>query len=97
MEVSCRGCNDWIKLIPYVLFGYREISHKSNGYLPFELLYGQRYEETVRYDQRDLISKHQRQQSVLSHIFLMREMIREMSELVQRNLTKAHASTEESV
>ena len=31
---------DWDKLIPYVLFAYREVPQESTGYSPFELLYG---------------------------------------------------------
>ena len=29
---------DWDKLIPYVLFTYREVPQASTGFLPFELL-----------------------------------------------------------
>ena len=31
---------DWDKLIPYVLFAYREVPQESTGFSPFELLYG---------------------------------------------------------
>ena len=31
---------DWDKLLPYVLFAYREVPQESTGYSPFELLYG---------------------------------------------------------
>ena len=31
---------DWDKLLPYLLFGYREVPHASTGFSPFELLYG---------------------------------------------------------
>lgn len=31
---------DWDKLIPYVLFAYREVPQASTGFSPFELLYG---------------------------------------------------------
>ena len=32
---------DWDKLIPFLLFAYREVPQESTGYSPFELLYGQ--------------------------------------------------------
>lgn len=31
---------DWDRLIPYVLFAYREVLQTSTGFSPFELLYG---------------------------------------------------------
>ena len=31
---------DWDKLVPYLLFAYREVPQASTGFSPFELLYG---------------------------------------------------------
>ena len=31
---------DWDKMLPYLLFAYREVPHASTGFSPFELLYG---------------------------------------------------------
>ena len=31
---------DWDRLIPFLLFAYREVPQESTGYSPFELLYG---------------------------------------------------------
>ena len=33
--------NDWDKLIPYLLFDYREVPQAFTGFSPFELLYCQ--------------------------------------------------------
>ena len=33
------GCS-WDKMLPYVLFAYREVPQASTGFSPFELLYG---------------------------------------------------------
>ena len=30
----------WHKLLPYVLFAYREVPQESTGFSPFELVYG---------------------------------------------------------
>lgn len=30
----------WDKLLPYILFAYREVRQASTGFSPFELLYG---------------------------------------------------------
>ena len=32
---------DWDKLVPNLLFAYREVSQASTGFFPFELFYGQ--------------------------------------------------------
>ena len=39
-RVSVQGGTDWDKLLPYVLFAYREVAQSSTGFSPFELLYG---------------------------------------------------------
>ena len=31
---------DWDKIVPYLLFAYREVPQASTGFSPFELLYG---------------------------------------------------------
>ena len=31
---------DWDKLLPYLLFAYREVPQASTGFAPFELFYG---------------------------------------------------------
>ena len=31
---------DWDKMVPYLLFAYREVPQASTGFSPFELLYG---------------------------------------------------------
>ena len=60
---------DWDKLLPYLLFAYREVPQSSTGFSPFELLYG--------WDVRgplDVVKEHwesdpqTREQSVVSHV-----------------------------
>ena len=34
------SCPQWDRLLPYVLFAYREVPEASTGFSPFELLYG---------------------------------------------------------
>ena len=31
---------DWDRLLPYLLFAYREVPQASTGFSPFELVYG---------------------------------------------------------
>lgn len=39
-KVAIGEGKDWDKMIPYVLFAYREVPQSSTGFSPFELLYG---------------------------------------------------------
>ena len=39
-KVAAKEGRDWDKLIPYILFAYREVLQASTGFSPFELLYG---------------------------------------------------------
>ena len=81
---------DWDKLLPYLLFAYREVPQSSTGFSPFELLYG--------WDVRgplDVVKEHwesdpqTREQSVVSHVLLMRERLEQMAALVQDNMREA--------
>ena len=40
---------DWDKLLPYVLFTYREVPQATSGFSPFELLYGQAVQGPLHY------------------------------------------------
>ena len=33
---------DWDRLLPYVLFAYREVAQSMTGFSPFNLLYGRK-------------------------------------------------------
>ena len=39
-KAATKENKDWDKLLPYVLFAYREVPQTSTGFSPFELLYG---------------------------------------------------------
>lgn len=39
-KVMAKEGKDWDKLLPYLLFAYREVPQASTGFSPFELLYG---------------------------------------------------------
>lgn len=39
-KVASEEGKDWDKVIPYLLFAYREVSQASTGFSLFELLYG---------------------------------------------------------
>ncbi len=39
-KAAIREGKDWDKLIPYLLFAYREVEQASTGLSPFQLVYG---------------------------------------------------------
>ena len=39
-KVVTKEGKDWHKLLPRVLFSYREVPQASTGFSPFELIYG---------------------------------------------------------
>lgn len=78
----------WDKLLPYLLFAYREVPQETTGFSPFELLYG-RYvrgplgilRESLEEDEAD----SQLQPSVLSYILETREKLAKMADIVSEN------------
>jgi hypothetical protein len=40
LRKCCGNLKEWDKMIPYLLFAYREVPHATTGFSPFELLYG---------------------------------------------------------
>ena len=77
---------DWDKLIPYVLFAYREVPQESTGFAPFELLYGRDIRGPLDILKDEWESSPKSDQSVISHILLMRDRLEQMSALAQENL-----------
>ena len=76
---------DWNKLLPYLLFAYREVPQDSTGFSPFELLYGR----NVHGPLDALLAGSAGDKNILSYIMLMRERLDTMTELVQTSLGKA--------
>eukprot|EP00731_Ephydatia_muelleri_P022289 Em0014g880a len=80
---------DWDKLLPYLLFAYREVLQESTGFSPFELLYGRRVRGPLDVLKETWEAKEKTDESVLSHLMLMRERLEIMSQLSQTNTRKA--------
>ena len=88
-KMSISESRNWDKLLPYVLFAYREVPQASTGFSPFELLYGREVRgplDVLRetWEQPTLTDK-----DVISHVLEMRERLSQMTEIVQENLSRA--------
>ena len=64
--------NDWDKLIPYLLFAYREVPQASTGFSPFELLYGRSVRGPLDVVRELWESSSRSTESVVSHILSIR-------------------------
>ena len=80
---------DWDKLIPYLLFAYREVPQASTGFSPFELLYGRTVRGPLDILRESWEAEKKSDESVVSHILSIRENIQKMSEIAQENLSSA--------
>ena len=80
---------DWDKLLPYLLFAYREVPQDSTGFSPFELLYGRAVRGPLDVLRESWEASSRSNESVVSLVLSVREKMANMTELVQRNLAKA--------
>ena len=75
--------------MPYVLFAYREVPQSTTGFSPFKLLHGREVRGPLVVLREEWEASKKSDESVLSHILLVRERLEEMSELVSENLKVA--------
>ena len=80
---------DWDRLIPYLLFTYREVPQASTGFSPFELLYGRSVRGPLDVLKESWEARKKSSESVVSYVLLMRERMEAMVEEVQKNCEKA--------
>ena len=80
---------DWEKLLPYLLFTYREVPQDSTGFSPFELLYGRAVRGPLDVLRESWEASSRNNESGVSLVLSVREKMANMTELVQRNLAKA--------
>ena len=79
---------NWEKLLPFILFAYREAPQESTGFSPFELLYGRDVRGPLDVVKEEWETSPKSKENVISHIMLMRERLERMTTLVQGNLRK---------
>ena len=76
---------DWDRLLPYVLFAYREVPQALTGFSPFELVYRSRLDIIIKGD----LASEKSSDSVDSYVLSIQEKLAVISQLVQENLAKA--------
>ena len=80
---------DWDKLLPYLLFAYREVPLASTGFSPFELLYGRAVRGPLDVLRETWEADKSSGKSVVSYLISTQEKLQDMAEIVKENLTKA--------
>ena len=93
--VSEKG-KDWDKLVPYLLFAYREVPQESTGFSPFELLYGRDVRGPLDILRETWESNQKDSPNVISYVLKMRERMVVTSELVHES-NKVSGSTSEDL
>ena len=81
--------NEWDKLLPYLLFAYREVPQESTGFSPFELLFGRHVRGPLDVMKESWEEKEGVGEDILTYVVKMREKLRAMTELAHQNLGKA--------
>ena len=80
---------NWDKLLPYVLFAYREVPQVSTGFSPFELLYGRVVRGPLDVLRESWEANEKSNESVVSHILSIRERMARMMEMARENEARA--------
>ena len=86
-KTSLSEGKDWDKLIPYLLFAYREVPQASMGFSPFELLYGRSVRGPLDVLKEAWESEKRSKESVVSHVLSVRDRLDKMAKIVQQNLS----------
>ena len=80
---------DWDRLIPFLLFAYREVPQESTGFSPFEMLYGRDVRGPLDILKESWEADKRSDQNIVSYIMLMRERLERMGEEARGNLQEA--------
>ncbi|KAI7799815.1 hypothetical protein IRJ41_012432 [Triplophysa rosa] len=86
--VAKDGC-DWDLLLPYVLFGVREVPQASTGFTPFELLFGRQPRGLLDVAQDAWEQQPAPYRSLIKHVQQMRGRIDRVMPIVKEHLVEA--------
>ncbi len=88
-RVVAEDKRDWDLMIPYVLFGIREVPQASTGFTPFELLFGRQPRGLLDVAKEAWEQQPAAHRSVIEHVREMRGRIDRVMPLVREHLSKA--------
>ncbi len=88
-RVASEDKRDWDLMLPYVLFGIREVPQASTSFTPFELLFDWQPRGLLDVAREEWEQQPTPHRSVIEHVKEMRERIDRVMPLVREHLTKA--------
>ncbi|KAL0199892.1 hypothetical protein M9458_003079, partial [Cirrhinus mrigala] len=91
-QVTAEDRWEWDLMLPYVLFGIREVPQASTGFTPFELLFGRQPHSLLDVAREAWEQQPAAYRSVVGHVKQMRDKIDCVMPLVWGHLVKAQQS-----
>ena len=88
-KMTLSGQRSWDKLLPYVLFAYREVPQASTCFSPFELLYGRKVRGPLNVLREVWKEPTKVGENVITYVLAMRDRLGSMTVMVQENLSHA--------
>ena len=80
---------DWDRLLPYLLFAYREVPQASTGFSPFELVYGRNVRGPIDVLKESWEASTRSPESVVSYVMMVQERLQKLRDIVHENLQDA--------
>ena len=86
---------NWDKMIPYILFAYREVPQATTGFSPFELLFGRDVRGPLDVLREQWESADKSDENVVSYVLKLRSRMAEMAEVVRQNMAEGQKRQKE--
>ena len=80
---------DWDKMIPYLLFAYREVPQSSTGFSPFELLYGRDVRGPLDILRETWEASSKSDETVVSYVLETQRRLKEMADIAGENMLES--------
>ena len=80
---------DWDKLVPYILFAYREVPKSSTGFSPFEMVYGRDVRGPLNILKEGWIGGKPGGDDIITYVTQIHERLEPAKETVLENLQQA--------
>ena len=80
---------DWDRLLPYLLFAYREVPQASTGFSPFELVYGRNVRGPLDIVKESWEASTRSPESVVSYVLMVQQRLETLGDIVHENLNNA--------
>ena len=86
---------NWDRMLPYVLFAYREVPQATLGFSPFELLYGRDVRGPLDVLKEEWIHSPEAELDILSFVMDIKERMQLAKEVVDNNVKEVKAKQKE--